>query len=76
VDVGEDENIHVRIFKPLPFTGNPPQLSSLQTGKKLGDTIEYFSETEPTSEDTNLSGDSGETTLSPEDESMPLPDKT
>jgi hypothetical protein len=43
VNVGEDEHIHVRIFKPLQYQGKPPQFSCLQTGKKLGDTIEYFS---------------------------------
>lgn len=36
------ECIHVRIFKPLPHTNRPVELTSVQTGKAIEDTIDYF----------------------------------
>jgi len=42
VDVGNGAYIHVRIYKPLPHTGAPPSLHSVQTGKSLADPINHF----------------------------------
>lgn len=42
VHVGNDEYIHLRIYKPLPHTGQPPSVASHQLGKKLENEIEYF----------------------------------
>ncbi|XP_013391799.1 stefin-C-like [Lingula anatina] len=41
VQVG-DEYIHVRIFVPLPHTGEAPSVHSFQAGKSAADPIEYF----------------------------------
>nr|XP_022304750.1 cystatin-A-like isoform X2 [Crassostrea virginica] len=41
VNVG-DEYLHLRIFAPLPCTGNPKELTDLQTGKTAEDEIIYF----------------------------------
>ena len=38
VDAG-DQHLHLRIYKPLPHTGNPLQLVSVQTGKTLEDEL-------------------------------------
>lgn len=43
VKIGVDgDYIHVRIFKPLPHTGEKPSFKACQTGKKADDTISYF----------------------------------
>lgn len=36
------ECIHIRVFKPLPHTNEPAQLTSIQTGKTIADAIGYF----------------------------------
>ncbi|XP_072354269.1 cystatin-B-like [Scyliorhinus torazame] len=41
VDDG-DEYIHLRVFQPLPNSGDKLSLASYETGKKLFDEIEYF----------------------------------
>lgn len=30
---------HVKVYVPLPYTGNPPSLSELETGKSLDDSL-------------------------------------
>jgi cystatin-A/B len=43
VETENGAHIHIKVFKPLPKDPNPnPQLSAVQTGKTLGDIIEYF----------------------------------
>lgn len=42
VHVGNDEHIHVRVFKALPHTGAGPEVSSVQVGKTADDAVEYF----------------------------------
>ena len=42
VDVGDNEFVHVRIFKPLPCYGTDPQLDGYQLGKTLEDKLVYF----------------------------------
>ncbi|MDK0713538.1 cystatin domain-containing protein, partial [Clostridium perfringens] len=37
-----DEYIHLRIFAPLPCSGNPKELADLQRGKTAEDEITYF----------------------------------
>lgn len=37
VHISGEHYIHVRIYKPLPHTGLPPQLSSLVPGKSRDD---------------------------------------
>lgn len=31
--------IHIKVYVPLPHTGNPPSLSSLEAGKTLADNL-------------------------------------
>ncbi|KAM3932871.1 cystatin-A1-like [Leptodactylus fuscus] len=40
--LGGDEYCHLRIFKPLPYTGLRPSLSNFQCGKTKEEAIEYF----------------------------------
>ena len=42
VNVGGDDHAHLRIFKPLPHTGQAPNLVGVQANKKLGDTLDHF----------------------------------
>ena len=37
VDVGNGEYLFVKVFKPLPYTGNPPELVEVEQGKSDGD---------------------------------------
>nr|AEF33385.1 cystatin B-like protein [Crassostrea ariakensis] len=37
-----DEYLHLRIFAPLPCTGDPKELTDLQRGKTAEDEITYF----------------------------------
>lgn len=37
-----DEHLHLRIFAPLPHTGNPKELADLQRGKTAEDDLSYF----------------------------------
>ncbi|XP_043533842.1 leukocyte cysteine proteinase inhibitor 1-like [Chiloscyllium plagiosum] len=37
-----DDYIHMRVFQPLPGSGEKVSLSDIQMGKKLFDVIEYF----------------------------------
>lgn len=39
IQVANDEFIHVRIFKPLPYTNCPPSVSDYQEGKTIEDTL-------------------------------------
>eukprot|EP00164_Ancoracysta_twista_P000014 GFYU01000019.1.p2 GENE.GFYU01000019.1~~GFYU01000019.1.p2 ORF type:complete len:101 (-),score=34.48 GFYU01000019.1:69-371(-) len=41
VNVGEDF-LHLRVFKPLPHTGEAPQLHSFQEAKTLEDPLSHF----------------------------------
>eukprot|EP00670_Eutreptiella_braarudii_P006212 CAMPEP_0174285428 /NCGR_PEP_ID=MMETSP0809-20121228/8764_1 /TAXON_ID=73025 ORGANISM="Eutreptiella gymnastica-like, Strain CCMP1594" /NCGR_SAMPLE_ID=MMETSP0809 /ASSEMBLY_ACC=CAM_ASM_000658 /LENGTH=97 /DNA_ID=CAMNT_0015381215 /DNA_START=28 /DNA_END=321 /DNA_ORIENTATION=+ len=42
VKTDEDQYVHVRIFQPLPHTGAPPEVHSVQVGKSEGDPIGHF----------------------------------
>ncbi|KAG9351387.1 hypothetical protein JZ751_022636 [Albula glossodonta] len=42
VHVGGDDYIHLRIFKPLPHTGQNAEMHSLQVNKAHLDVLEYF----------------------------------
>eukprot|EP00438_Fugacium_kawagutii_P004914 Skav217253 [mRNA] locus=scaffold47:408724:423566:+ [translate_table: standard] len=42
VKVGDGKFCHVRIHQPLPHTGQPPAVHSLQMDKAEEDAIEYF----------------------------------
>jgi cystatin-A/B len=35
----DDDIIHLKVFRPLPHTNLPPQLSSYEIGKKLEDEL-------------------------------------
>lgn len=37
VHVDGDNYIHIKVYVPLPHTGNPPSLSELETDKSLAD---------------------------------------
>ena len=39
VKTGEGECAHVKIYEPLPHTGQPPTLSSIVTGKSLDEPL-------------------------------------
>jgi len=42
IDVGSEEFVHARIFKPLPCNGTEPQLHSYLLGKTNQDKLAYF----------------------------------
>eukprot|EP00913_Durusdinium_trenchii_P020505 g19263.t1 len=42
VKVGDGKFCHLRVHQPLPHTGQPPAVHSLQMDKAEGDAIEYF----------------------------------
>ncbi|CAB4003956.1 cystatin-B [Paramuricea clavata] len=42
VDVGCDKYVHLRVYQPLPHTGQPAELSGIQLNKTADDEIEYF----------------------------------
>jgi len=42
VRTGEDTYAHLRIFMPLPFAGDTPELVGNQTSKTKEDPISYF----------------------------------
>ncbi|XP_064629085.1 cystatin-B-like [Lineus longissimus] len=44
VRVGDGDYIHLRVFKPLPYTDEPIQLIGVQEGKSESDPIDYFQE--------------------------------
>ena len=37
--VDNEECLHLKVYKPLPHTGQPPQLSSCDAGKTLQDPL-------------------------------------
>ena len=39
IDVGNLKYVHAKIFKPLPYTGLGPELTSVETGKNLHDSL-------------------------------------
>jgi cystatin-A/B len=39
IQVGEGNFIHVKIFRPLPHTGQPPQVQEVQSGKTHADPL-------------------------------------
>lgn len=42
VKVGDGKYCHLRVHQPLPHTGQPPAIHSVQMDKAEGDAIEYF----------------------------------
>ncbi|XP_069133945.1 cystatin-A1-like [Argopecten irradians] len=40
VKVGNDQYIHMKVFKPLPYTKDPATLTSYKAGKTLNDEID------------------------------------
>jgi len=42
VHTGNDDCVHVRIYKPLPHTNQPPSVHSLQMSKSRAEPVEYF----------------------------------
>jgi len=42
INVGDNEFVHARIHKPLPHTGQPPSVHSVQHPKTEGDAITHF----------------------------------
>ncbi|KAL8560165.1 hypothetical protein ACOMHN_021660 [Nucella lapillus] len=42
IEVDGDEHVHVRIFQPLPHTGQKPSLHSCQMNKTASNALEYF----------------------------------
>ena len=42
VDVGGGKFVHLRIYQPLPHTGEPPKLDGIQLNKTADDEITYF----------------------------------
>ncbi len=41
VNVGDDRHAHLRVFKPLPHTGEQPKLVNATYDHKLDDAIEF-----------------------------------
>ena len=42
VKVGDNEYVHLRVYKTLPHAGSELSLTSLQEGKAVDDPLEYF----------------------------------
>ncbi|CAL1170213.1 unnamed protein product [Cladocopium goreaui] len=42
VKVADGKYCHLRVHQPLPHTGQPPAIHSVQMDKAEGDAIEYF----------------------------------
>jgi cystatin-A/B len=42
IHVGNEECVHARIFRPLPHTGAPPSVHSVQVSKTKHDQLQYF----------------------------------
>ncbi|NP_001303248.1 cystatin 14a, tandem duplicate 1 [Danio rerio] len=42
VHVGDEDYVHLRVYKTLPHAGETLQLTSIQTAKAHHDAIEYF----------------------------------
>jgi hypothetical protein len=41
VSVGGGKFVHLKVFVPLPYTGNPPSLSDSVDGKTDSDAMSY-----------------------------------
>jgi len=39
VQVGEEAYVHVKIYKPLPHTGEPARVTNVETGKSKEDSL-------------------------------------
>ncbi|XP_027700994.1 cystatin-A1-like [Vombatus ursinus] len=42
VHTGGDQYVHLKVFRPLPYTNDPMELSAYQTGKTKDDELTYF----------------------------------
>jgi len=42
VQVSSSDFLHLRVFRPLPHTGEGPELTAFQENKSENDAIEYF----------------------------------
>ncbi|PAA47134.1 hypothetical protein BOX15_Mlig030572g3, partial [Macrostomum lignano] len=43
VHIGSDSFVHIRVFKPLPHTNEPPALHGIQAEKSASDELAFFS---------------------------------
>ena len=42
VKVSDNEYVHIRVFQPLPYTGQGPELSNAVDAKKGTDPLDYI----------------------------------
>ena len=39
IKTGDDQYLHAKVYKPLPYTGKQPELKEVQTGKSETDAL-------------------------------------
>jgi hypothetical protein len=42
VNIGDNKYVHLRVFEPLPYTGEAPSLENVEGQHKLEDPINFF----------------------------------